>query len=68
MKRSRIENLFKPENKDALTKVLTYHVVAGRLTASGLKKQIKAGGGQANLKTVGGGMGNDARQAYCVEG
>jgi uncharacterized surface protein with fasciclin (FAS1) repeats len=50
-----VENLLKPENKDALTKVFTYHVVAGRLSASDLKKQIKAGGGQANLKTVGGG-------------
>jgi uncharacterized surface protein with fasciclin (FAS1) repeats len=44
----------KPENKDALTKVLTYHVVAGRLSALDLKKQIKAGNGQATLKTVNG--------------
>ena len=50
-----IENLLKPENKDALTKVLTYHVVAGRLSARDLKKQIKAGGGQATLNTVSGG-------------
>jgi hypothetical protein len=38
-----------------LRKVLAYHVGAGRLSASDLKKQIKAGGGQANLKAVGGG-------------
>ena len=50
-----VENLLKPENKDALTKVLTYHVVAGKLSAMDLKKQIKAGNGQAELKTVSGG-------------
>src|SRR5215472_2684595 len=50
-----VENLLKPENKDALTKVLTYHVVPGRLSALDLKKQIKAGNGQAELKTVSGG-------------
>jgi len=45
----------KPENKGTLTKVLTYHVVSGRLSASDLRKQIKAGNGQAELKTVSGG-------------
>src|SRR5580692_8716681 len=50
-----VENLLKPENKDELAKILTYHVVAGRLSASELKKQIKAGNGQATLKTVSGG-------------
>ncbi len=50
-----VENLLKPENKDALTKILTYHVVAGRLSAAELKKQIRAGHGQATLKTVSGG-------------
>jgi uncharacterized surface protein with fasciclin (FAS1) repeats len=50
-----VESLLKPENKDALTKVLTYHVVAGRLSVMDLKKQIKAGNGQAELKTVSGG-------------
>ncbi len=50
-----VENLLKPENKDALTKILTYHVVAGRLSAMDLRKQIKAGNGQAELKTVSGG-------------
>jgi uncharacterized surface protein with fasciclin (FAS1) repeats len=50
-----VENLLKPENKDTLTKVLTYHVVAGRLSASDLKKEIQAGQGQAALKTVSGG-------------
>lgn len=50
-----VENLLKPENKDALIKILTYHVVPGRLSAMDLKKQIKAGNGQAELKTVAGG-------------
>lgn len=50
-----VETLVKPENKATLTKVLTYHVVAGRLSASDLKKQIKAGKGTAQLTTVEGG-------------
>src|ERR1700684_3254347 len=50
-----VDNLLKPENKDTLTKVLTYHVVAGRLSASDLKKEIQAGHGQATLQTVSGG-------------
>jgi uncharacterized surface protein with fasciclin (FAS1) repeats len=50
-----VENLLKPENKDMLIKVLTYHVVAGRLSAMDLENQIKAGNGQAELKTVSGG-------------
>jgi len=49
-----VETLLKPENKDQLTKILTYHVVAGRVSASDLAKQIKAGGGKAMLKTVNG--------------
>jgi len=50
-----VETLLKPENKDMLTKILTYHVVAGRVSAAELKKQIKEGHGQATLKTVSGG-------------
>lgn len=49
-----VQTLLKPENKAELVKVLTYHVVPGRLTSIDLKKQIKAGGGQATLKTVNG--------------
>jgi uncharacterized surface protein with fasciclin (FAS1) repeats len=51
-----VDNLLKPENKDMLVKILTYHVVAGRLSAADLRKQIKAGNGEAQLKTVSGGM------------
>jgi uncharacterized surface protein with fasciclin (FAS1) repeats len=50
-----VENLLKPENKDQLTKILTYHVVAGKVTAKELMKRIKDGGGKAELKTVEGG-------------
>lgn len=49
-----VETLVKPENKQTLTSILTYQVVAGRLTASELKKQIKSGHGKAMLKTVNG--------------
>jgi len=47
-----VTNLLKPENKAALTKILTYHVVSGRLDAKALDAKIVAGGGQAKLKTV----------------
>ena len=50
-----VDTLLKPENKEMLTKVLTYHVVAGRISASDLRKEIKAGNGEASLKTVSGG-------------
>jgi uncharacterized surface protein with fasciclin (FAS1) repeats len=50
-----VDTLLKPENKPTLTKVLTYHVVAGRLSSMDLKKAIKAGNGSATLKTVSGG-------------
>jgi uncharacterized surface protein with fasciclin (FAS1) repeats len=50
-----VEALVKPENKATLTKILTYHVVAGKLDANALMKMIKAGGGKVALKTVSGG-------------
>jgi uncharacterized surface protein with fasciclin (FAS1) repeats len=50
-----VETLLKPENKGLLTKVLTYHVVAGRLSATDLEKKIKEGNGTAELDTVEGG-------------
>ena len=50
-----VDTLLKPENKATLTKILTYHVVSGRVSAQDLKKQIMAGEGQATLKTVSGG-------------
>jgi uncharacterized surface protein with fasciclin (FAS1) repeats len=50
-----VETLLKPENKAQLTKVLTYHVVAGSMTADKIMAAIKAGKGTASLKTVSGG-------------
>jgi uncharacterized surface protein with fasciclin (FAS1) repeats len=50
-----VDNLLKPENKDQLTKVLTYHVVAGKLSSNDLRKKIKEGHGTAELTTVEGG-------------
>jgi uncharacterized surface protein with fasciclin (FAS1) repeats len=47
-----VDTLLKPENKKALTNVLTYHVVPGRLSAKDLMEKIKDGGGKAMLKTV----------------
>ncbi|HEX8279860.1 MAG TPA: fasciclin domain-containing protein [Chthoniobacterales bacterium] len=49
-----VETLVKPENKKKLTGILTYHVVAGKVTARDLAGKIKAGGGSAKLKTVNG--------------
>ena len=50
-----VDNLLKPENKASLTKVLTYHVVPGDVSAAQLQQQISAGGGTATLNTVAGG-------------
>src|SRR5215216_6232833 len=50
-----VETLVKPENKGTLTKILTYHVVAGRYDAKKIMQLIKKGGGQATLRTVSGG-------------
>jgi uncharacterized surface protein with fasciclin (FAS1) repeats len=49
-----VDNLLKSENKGTLTKVLTYHVVPGRMTALNLMKAVKDGEGEAKLKTVAG--------------
>lgn len=50
-----VDTLLKPEMKGELTKVLTYHVVPGKITYKGLQKKIKAGHGTAKLTTVAGG-------------
>ena len=49
-----VDTLVKPENKKTLTGILTYHVLAGKVTAEELGKEIKAGNGSATLKTVNG--------------
>jgi uncharacterized surface protein with fasciclin (FAS1) repeats len=50
-----VDTLVKPENKATLTKILTYHVVAGSLSSRDLMKKIKDGNGTAELTTVEGG-------------
>ena len=50
-----VETLLKPENKAMLSGILTYHVVAGRLSSKDLIDLVKKGGGMATLKTVAGG-------------
>ena len=50
-----VDTLLLPENKATLVKVLTYHVVPGRVTAAQLMQMIRAGGGSASLTTVEGG-------------
>lgn len=50
-----VDNLLKPEQKAALAGILTYHVVAGKISAQDLMMKIKAGNGKATLKTVAGG-------------
>ena len=47
-----VDTLVKPENKDTLTKILTYHVVSGTMTSKTIAAAIKAGHGTATLTTV----------------
>ena len=50
-----VDTLLQPQSRDQLVAVLTYHVVAGKVTAAELVEMIRSGGGQATLKTVQGG-------------
>lgn len=50
-----VEKLVQPDMKAQLTGILTYHVVAGKMTSADLMQQIKSMGGQETLKTVAGG-------------
>jgi uncharacterized surface protein with fasciclin (FAS1) repeats len=50
-----VDTLLKPENKSMLTRVLTYHVLAGKYDSKALAQLIKKGRGKASLKTVSGG-------------
>ena len=47
-----VDSLLKPDMKDTLTKVLTYHVVAGKLSAADLMEKASSMGGALNLTTV----------------
>ncbi len=50
-----VADLTKPENKETLSGILTYHVVAGNVSAEALTKMISDNGGTAELTTVNGG-------------
>ena len=50
-----VEMVLKPENKVTLTKILTYHVVAGKMDSKAIAKAIKKGKGKAVFTTVAGG-------------
>jgi uncharacterized surface protein with fasciclin (FAS1) repeats len=50
-----VESLLRPESKPTLTKVLTYHVVPGRLDSQSIAEAIRAGGGKATFETAAGG-------------
>lgn len=58
-----VETLLKPENKDKLSSVLTYHVITGRISSSNLINLIKTNGGTYTAKTVEGGS-----LSFMVEG
>ncbi|MEC3949401.1 fasciclin domain-containing protein [Sphingobium sp. HWE2-09] len=47
-----VDTLVKPENKAMLTKILTYHVVAGKMTAADIAANAAQHGGKASLTTV----------------
>jgi uncharacterized surface protein with fasciclin (FAS1) repeats len=49
-----VETLVKPENKETLTSILTYHVVPGKISAAALTELITKGGGKAEVKTLNG--------------
>ncbi len=51
-----VDTLVKPESKEMLTGILTYHVVAGKMDSKAIAKAIKDGNGTATLTTVQGGM------------
>jgi uncharacterized surface protein with fasciclin (FAS1) repeats len=49
-----VDTLVKPENKAMLTRILTYHVLAGRFDSKAIAKKIKAGHGTAQFTTLSG--------------
>ena len=50
-----VDSLVKPENKTTLNRILTYHVVPGRISSKDIAAGIKAGGGKYEMTTVEGG-------------
>jgi uncharacterized surface protein with fasciclin (FAS1) repeats len=65
-----VDNLVKPENKATLIKILTYHVVAAKLSAVDLWAKTKSGSGKAELKTVSGGtltVMSEGKKLYLID-
>lgn len=62
-----VESLTQPANREALSRILTYHVVSGRVTAAELGALIDAGGGSATLTTVQGGALTATRQGQSIQ-
>ena len=65
-----VDKLLKPENRDMLTKILTFHVVNGKLSAADLMAMVKKGTGKATLTTVEGGVLTvmlDGKKLYLVD-
>lgn len=59
-----VDDLLKPENKDKLTKILTYHVVSGKVMSGDLKDGMKAAtveGADVTIDLDNGAMVNDAK-------
>ncbi len=49
-----VDTLLRPENRDQLTRILTYHVIAGRASARDIRNAIRRGRGTASFTTVAG--------------
>ena len=47
-----VETLLEPGNRDQLTAILTYHVVAGRVSSKDIVRAIESNGGSASFSTV----------------
>jgi len=50
-----VETLLKPENKEQLQSILTYHVVSAKATSSAAIQMVQDDGGAHSVKTVQGG-------------
>jgi uncharacterized surface protein with fasciclin (FAS1) repeats len=51
----KLDTLLMPSHKQELINLLTYHAIAGKLSAKDIEKQIKSGNGRANFRTLSGG-------------
>jgi uncharacterized surface protein with fasciclin (FAS1) repeats len=56
MPSGKLDSLLLPAHKMELTNLLSYHVIAGKITSKDIEGQIKAGNGQATFTTLSGGI------------